>query len=344
VPLFLRTIGSWLVSLALIVASITVTLIICEGIARLTIAPRTSGAGMGILHRHFRAEHGRSGGLLMQESNLAAASPTRPLFLFLGDSFTNGHGVQRHETFPSKVAAALGPSYSVFNLGRNGDNTQQELARLEVSLAAARAPVTTVVHQYLGNDIADWVDLDIASSFGTIGRLLIGLAEISYLADYLYQPFFLRSLGAGPVMTLLDAYTQKSLRDRHFEDIRRIWQRSHAAGASVILIVFPMPMGRALYDLSVDRYVRPVVSLFRRTCRDGDAVIDVSALIDAHVMARRLDHWVVSRVDAHPSAALHRLVAREIIAYVQLGAGRAEPCARGVLEQTPAAMAGRSAG
>lgn len=334
----------WLLNAAILILSTVLFCLVAEGAARLLIEPRTSGAGMGVLHKHFRMAHGQDTGLVPPEDVKDGDTTGRPRILFLGDSFTTGHGVPNAEAFPSRVASGIGDRWLVRNLGKNADNSIQQLDRLEMALADAGGPVRYVVHQYLGNDIDYLVNLEIIRPGDWVSATLIGLSERSFLVDYIYQPFFMRSLGDGPIKTLLDAYADPNLMHRHLGDLSALWETSHAAGAAVILVLFPMPMNRKMLDASVTRYVRPIKSFFLTVCRDGDALIDVSLPMTDATRARSLEHWVVSQVDAHPSSALHAVVARDILAFLQSEPGNATPCGSGAAADPvlPGPAGGRS--
>lgn len=293
---------------------------------------------MGILHREFRDRHGQSHGLRMEPVELRADPGAEGLVLFIGDSFTNGHGVPRDQNFPSLAAAALGGRLTGRNLGRNGDSTRQERERLDTALAAAASPVAVVVHQYVGNDIQDHVDLKIVPAGGVFGPALLVLSQVSYLVDYLYNPFFMAGIGEGPLLDLLDAYRDRDVMDDHRAELLAMWERAHQAGAGVLFVIFPFLVDRRLHALSDDAYVRPLAALFQQACHHGDAVLDVSDIVATESGAgggagggggtpdyRR---WVVNMVDAHPSALLHRRVAEEILRHLGGRPGLMRPCQR----------------
>lgn len=56
---------------------------------------------------------------------------TSPTVVFVGDSFTFGHGVTYEESFAGQFERAIGPRYQVVNLGVQGYGTDQALLALE---------------------------------------------------------------------------------------------------------------------------------------------------------------------------------------------------------------------
>jgi hypothetical protein len=320
-----RSIGDGLVMM-LITA---VVCLVSEGIARLTITPRSSGIGIGILDARFRALH--AGNHCNVPGEAAGAATTR--ILFVGDSFTKGQGVAPTQTFPCRVAVALGTGHAIDDIARDGADTRDETRLLAAALSRPGPAAALVVHQYFGNDIAYLVDGPAIPRQGWIGKPLLDLTKVSYLADYLYQPIFLKSFGADYVQSLFRAYRDDRLRAIHLRDLDHLWATAHAAGAAVLFVNFPflnnhVIEGAALFDLSRRTYMAALDAYFLATCRHGDALLEVAALIATQPEAADMDRWIANRVDPHPSAALHELVAVQIIAFVEGRASHVEACPR----------------
>ncbi|SMF71471.1 GDSL-like Lipase/Acylhydrolase family protein [Tistlia consotensis] len=319
----------WIVNLLLVVLSIAITCLACEGIARLAIAPRSSGIGLGILDARFHARHPVRGA----EPVSAGGPGDRPRILFLGDSFTEGQGVDPAQTFPARVAAALGDGYAVETSARSGADTRDERALLASVLLRSRSPTALVVHQYFGNDIAYLSSGPQVPRPGWLGRQLLALSEVSYLADYLYQPIFLRSFGPAYVKGLFRAYRDDRRLATHLRDLDQLWTTARGAGSAVLFVVFPflnshVLEGVPLFELSRQAYIAPLADHFLATCRPGDGLLDVAALIGAQPDAAEMSRWTANAVDPHPSAALHALVAQQIVAFVTGRPDRVVACPR----------------
>jgi hypothetical protein len=71
----------------------------------------------------------------------------RPSMLFIGDSFTMGHGVNAHEAFPARVEARIGGRMQAVNLGVQGYGTDQALLALERYID--RFPTRIVVYTFI---------------------------------------------------------------------------------------------------------------------------------------------------------------------------------------------------
>lgn len=78
-------------------------------------------------------------------------SRTQPSILFVGCSYTMGHGVSWEESFPGQFAALVGERLQVVNLGVQGYGTDQALLALERYLPSFNAKV--VVYTFLEDHI-----------------------------------------------------------------------------------------------------------------------------------------------------------------------------------------------
>jgi acyl-CoA thioesterase-1 len=86
------------------------------------------------------------------EAPAAAASDSRPVILFLGDSLTAGYGLDPDEAFPALIQRRLdeaGLRYQVVNAGVSGETSAGALRRLDWLLAQ---PVAVVVVETGAND------------------------------------------------------------------------------------------------------------------------------------------------------------------------------------------------
>ncbi len=82
----------------------------------------------------------------------AAEPPRKPTVVFVGGSFTMGHGVTYEESFVGRVAAALAPRYAVVNLGVQGFGTDQSWLLFERHADAF--DVKAVVYTFISDHVA----------------------------------------------------------------------------------------------------------------------------------------------------------------------------------------------
>jgi len=75
----------------------------------------------------------------------------RPKLLFVGGSFTFGHGVEDGEPFPARLASAF-PGHKVINAAVNGWGTAQALIEVEAQLAQ-HDDVELVVYGFIANHL-----------------------------------------------------------------------------------------------------------------------------------------------------------------------------------------------
>ena len=81
-------------------------------------------------------------------------SESRPKIIFLGDSFTSGHGVKIDERF-SNIISKTYPNYKIINLGKNGSDTKKQLDILKKYMKTNTNRNSLLVYQYYGNDISN---------------------------------------------------------------------------------------------------------------------------------------------------------------------------------------------
>ncbi|MEA1949263.1 MAG: SGNH/GDSL hydrolase family protein [Thermodesulfobacteriota bacterium] len=165
----------WIKNIALMVVSITIALLICEGIVRIFGLGGTS-LTRGMLHQYDPDAGWRcypnldtryilpesfdvrvrcnSQGLRDSEKRFAKPPGIRRIVV-LGDSFMWGYGVENEEMFSAVLQDLLSGSETV-NFGVNGYSTVQELVRLEIEGLRYEPDVTVLV--FVWNDLEDNFD------------------------------------------------------------------------------------------------------------------------------------------------------------------------------------------
>lgn len=147
------------------------------------------------------------------------AHPKGKRVLFIGDSFTFGHGVKTEETFPEitkQILAKNNFNIEVINAGMEGSELSRYYLQIK-SDAAKIEPELIIVSIYLGNDLAEqnyfeWINTDnkglpthikntinfIDTDGGNKQRSGPRLYQIKFLRDlhlfvFLYEAFFGKS-------------------------------------------------------------------------------------------------------------------------------------------------------
>ena len=231
-----------------------------------------------------------------------APAGSMPAVVFLGDSFTEGHGVAFEETYYHRLRTRLAATHVAYSLGASGASTRDERAAYAAFRAATGVAPATVVHQYFGNDIGDLLGRP------PVWKPWPGLATLSRhseLAELLW--IYLEGVRWGRLYAdhHFDAYRDADVFARHRADLGALVDDIHAGGARWVFVVFPFLDNETYLDLSVDAYVGRMRDVFLARCRPGDAFLDVAPVARAVPLPER----TVNTLDGHPSPRLHALVA-----------------------------------
>lgn len=224
----------------------------------------------------------------------------RQTILVVGDSFTEGWGVEAAaDRYPDVLAARLGAAYAVVNLGKGGTSTLHHIERLR---AYPYQTPQVVIWQYLLNDI------DVAAQSNGLTwesplPALPALAEESHLANFLFWRIYRTGMFVSPQGVaqwdwLYSAYDDSAIWAIHQGELERMIDVVEAMGARLIVVIFPNMEDPVRSVPYVDRVAAAIASRGHT---------DILKLFD-QAAAMPLDERLVSRADAHPSAAFHRLV------------------------------------
>lgn len=231
--------------------------------------------------------------------------------VFLGDSFTIGHGIRRREDrFTDRVEAAIEQvapgQYQVANLGECG----WEVSMIEAMMKATFEKgyrTNVVVYVYMLNDIEGYDPRTQA----TIRELQetqpqSGLWTNTYFFNWLY--FRWQQYQAGRTVDYFP-HLANSYRSEAWRKVRNSLRRMHANarehGTEFRLVVFPF-----LHNLGPDYPFQAVHQQLVDFCREeGIAVLDLEPVLTPH----RSEGLVVNAFDNHPNEFCHGLVAEAIL-------------------------------
>jgi hypothetical protein len=221
----------------------------------------------------------------------------------VGDSFVEGTGIEYPEDrFPDRLGQMLGPNYVVFNLGKGGAHTGQELdAVLDYPY-----PPDILILAYFINDIegvAGAVD-EQQPPRHEISPILLPLVRNSYAFNFIYWRLFrLAQIGQPDEKW----EWQKSLHNNpdawwlHRQQLLKFHEGSQAQGIHFIAVVFPS-MNQPEDSLFV---TERILKLYQEV---GVPTLDVAQLItDIPV-----DERIATPVDPHPSELVHNRVAEAL--------------------------------
>ncbi len=299
---------AWRWKIGLPIASIVICVLVIEIILRVIIEPRSSGTGAGALHRAFAKKYVTSDS--QGYRNITPPSPVDMKFLFLGDSFTYGHGVKDGENFSSVFEHLTNTTNSnnsfTYNLSKNGFNTVHQLVYLKEffdQYAIKDFRSKFLIYQYFGNDI-NYLEANKARpSFNYLEKNLVKLMNHSYLVDLLYQPFYIRKFSGAYIEKLTNLYENQESFNVHALDVGSIFNYIHDKKGKIIFIIFPFLNNRDLMIESNRMYVNKITEVFGNLCQDQDFILDLPKLISDSGLSQ---HDIIShKLDPHPSKELH---------------------------------------
>ena len=242
-----------------------------------------------------------------------AESDTAHRMLVVGDSFTFGQGVKDHQTFPVYLEEAANqaspfPRFRVINAGRSGTNTREQVEFLE-RRGLAVEPDSILVQFYL-NDLELNGRSD-SASHEFIDQLLNQPLKMSYTLFFLKdrcERLILQSEASACESRPADIWMQSLLEQirndgdgwRVFETaVKQFASLQDKRGMPVRFVLYPHPG----LDSSLMREIHECVAA---KIREFDlTVVDLLGAFDGLEATEQ----IVSEMDHHPSAAMHRIAA-----------------------------------
>lgn len=233
------------------------------------------------------------------------------MILFVGDSFTAGHGINKIEDrFSDQVKQYILKnkiSNSVVNIGMCGYDTDQEYDVMTKFIDQHKKKTKTIVLLYFGNDISETtkkqnlffnVALNPLSDLNIVTQALI---QGSFFINYIY--YLSPPIHNNYILFLKDAYNNESLFSKHLEELQKFVDYSQKNNIQLIAVIFPF-----LQDLKLSEslYTHKIKTFFESQNID---CIDVASLAVKIPTTKRL----VNKNDAHASVEVNHLVAQEII-------------------------------
>jgi hypothetical protein len=223
--------------------------------------------------------------------------------MVVGDSFVEGVGIEyTQDRFPDRLAQKLGPNYAVFNVGRGGAETDNEIQ------AIIKYPYSPdiLVLAYFINDIGDK-----SGEFGVpplpkeqVSPLLSPLVQNSYALNFFYWRL-IHILQAGQPDAkwewLLKLYNHPGAWWVHQQDLLSIVKGAKSQHIPLLVVVFPSMTQIEESKVVTERIIR----LFDE---QGVPTLDVTPLIK-DLPTKEL---IASPVDPHPSERVHQLVAEAL--------------------------------
>jgi len=231
---------------------------------------------------------------------------SKKAILFIGDSFTAGHGIKNTEDRFSNIFKANTGGFQVLNLGENGANTGTEFHNMLKFINKAQIKPQGIVLQYYGNDIE--------GAAAEKGRTFAGqdplknkhilkqrLFNGSHLLNYFYW-LVPHNTQNNYLEQLTNAYSDSAIMALHYGQLDSFFQYAKTKHIPIAVVVFPFLQNIAVSDTI---YVNKIVSY---CSQNKIPCLNVSEL----VRKEKTKDLVVNVNDGHPSVALNRLVANEL--------------------------------
>jgi hypothetical protein len=241
-----------------------------------------------------------------EETNIS-----NPSILFIGDSFTAGHGLKNsEERFSNIVKKELfdkGYNYSVINLGRNGIDTRGEYDLMIDFIKKKNIVTRKVILQYYGNDIEmaaveNGLIFNGFEPYSDIPKYLGYLVKGSYLANFIYWTLPKKDTFSYSKF-LENAYKDQKIMADHKKDFKRFIDYCNENSIELIVVVFPFMQNLELSDTI---FVNEILKYFEE---NKIKTINVSQLVENIKLSDR----VVNNIDGHASKKVNLLVAKEIL-------------------------------
>jgi lysophospholipase L1-like esterase len=231
--------------------------------------------------------------------------PGKENILFIGDSFSAGHGLKTvDERFSDIVAKQLGTEkYSMYNLGVSGADTRDEARRLE------EFPVKpdVIVLQYFPNDVEKvgrekGLTLSGSEPYADLSGYASTFVKRFYLPNFIYWQLPHTSFGTFEKF-VQTAYTDTTVLNAHLRDLSKMLAYRDSTSAKMYAVFIPF-----LFQMDKSAgYTKPVEDYLRA---NGVTVITLNEAILKIPEKER----VVGKNDGHGSAALNAVIAEKILA------------------------------
>jgi lysophospholipase L1-like esterase len=258
--------------------------------------------------------------------------PRTNRILVLGDSVSEGYGVDWPDVFASVVQSSLGAGCEVINIAAGGLNTPQEVHLFEQ--AGLRYRPDVVVLNFVLNDGDFYTRLEAARRYIAAQERRIGLLDVPvhpkvkewlkssaliYFVKERVEDLKGRVLGREEFDHYARTWSREESRRRVTAGFDRLaWlQREH--GFQVIVLVWPLLADYTRYPFTaVHEWVTTAAT------EAGFAVTDLLPVLSA-IPHRRLQ--VTAEDSVHPNGLGHRLAARAFLAWytANRGCGAAGP-------------------
>jgi len=236
--------------------------------------------------------------------------------LFLGDSFTAGHGVNNmDDRFTERLEVLLNsgtkPEYQVYNMGEPGFEISM-IRSMESAVLEKEYPVQTLIYCYMMNDIEGY-DPKTNAAIEEIGkRRQTGswLVSHSYFINWMYHRWVQYSAGSSVdyFPHLVESYNGPPW-DAVERELNNMAAMSQEKGVEFRLVVFPF-----MHNLGDDYPFRNAHEKLVAWANNRNVpVLDMMPIFSSHAYEK----LTVNAFDNHPNERAHQIIAEEIFKWLQ---------------------------
>jgi hypothetical protein len=234
------------------------------------------------------------------------------VILFLGDSFTAGHGLKsvedRYSNIVGRELNKKDGKYTVINIGKPNADSLGEYYLMKDFLYKTRIKPEKIVLQYFGNDI-EFVAQENGITWNgfkppaSMNKFSVLIGSGSYLLNYIFWLSPREYLGTPYITFLHQAYNNDNILSKHKNELKLFVDYARENSIQLIVVVFPFLTDPEMSD---SLFGNTIVDFFKD---NNVSVINVSSLVkDISVQER-----IININDGHASKKVNRIVAREIL-------------------------------
>ena len=225
--------------------------------------------------------------------------------LFVGDSFTQGHGIKNvNDRFSNKIQE-YDNTFSCINIGKNGLDSKQEFTTMLDFISKSNIKPKTIILQYFGNDIEGIAYTKIKKkskeTYSNLSKPIKLLVKGSYLINYLYWIYPHEDY--KPYLNYLKkAYSNPEIVKEHLADLNKFVDYTAKNKINLKVLIFPFLVDSKLSD---EIYENKIETFFRLKNIETISVKELVRKIDKNAL-------IINKNDGHASVLVNEIIAKKI--------------------------------
>ncbi len=244
-----------------------------------------------------------------------------------GDSVTLGHGVADHETYAYLLEQNLrraGRKVEVLNMGVSGFGTAEEIIQYE-NVAINYSPDLVILGYFQNDDLNNHVSQLYGLSGGQLNRKSLSFQPGLYLRDRLYKmPFYSFLSQNSHIFTFMrtqaSVFVLRNLAEKNFVSVEQKISDKATEQASELTRRLLQEYARMVTSSGSDLIIVDIADIQLKTDFPDDIKLGTGVMTIATkpIFAQSLGNGeeLFYKVDAHPTAAGHQLIARILYDYI----------------------------